>query len=315
MENTNLKSITVEIPVRVTMTSVYDAPFEFTSSIDDAGQIVLTPTSKDVEFIDANTDNNVDYDIPVAEQETTIKQEGNLTTRSTSIMLQANMIVENDNTSVSADVDEIGQCVLWPSSKENTFISATIADSLNLITEDMKVVDYFGYKLINTGDGWDIKDYLGDIIEEGVATEAEAKVVVLTNELNMLRNLVEEVKTDSEASEEETPEVEAEVLEERVDNIAPIETFDYDQISEVISNITNEYTDFSGGVSCDTHEEKAACLKLLQLHYSEINVEQTDSKILIYFSEPHTDNSIVESVEEVAEGDDAISSSEALGND
>lgn len=313
MEINDLKSITVEIPVRVTMTSYDDAPFEFTSSIDEAGQIVLTPTSKYVEFIDANTDMNVDYDIPVAEQETTVEKDGNLTTRSTSILLHANMIAENNNTDVSVDVDEIGQCVIWPVAKENTFVSATLADSLNLITEETKSIDYFGYTLINKGDGWDIKDYCGELIDEGVATEAEAKVVVLTTELKRVEQLVESIDTETvdKESEDNIPDVEAEVLEERVDNISPVEIFDDDHISQVISQITNQYTEFSGGVSCDTHEEKAACLKLLQLHYKEINVEKTDCKILIYYAEPHTDNSIIESLED----GNAISSSEASEND
>lgn len=306
MENKTIKSLTVDIPVRVTMTSVYDAPFEFTSSIDDAGQIILTPTSKDVEFIEANTDGNVDYDIPIAEQETTIKQDGNLTTRSTSIMLHANMIAENENTEVSADVDEIGQCVIWPSSKENTFVSATIADSLNLITEELQVLDYFGYKLINSGDGWDIKDYLGETIEEGVATEAEAKIVVLTTELHRVEELSEEVETkpaqpaeqtnnnDAEDEDKQIPGVEAEVLSERVDNVDPVETFDVDQIMQILSQITNQFTDVSGGISCDTLEEKAACVKILQLHYSKIDIEQKDPKILIYFSDLIKNKDIVE---------------------
>ena len=293
-----VETVSLTIPVRVAMISYDNAPFEFTASIDDIGQIVLTPTSKNVEFVDATTNNKVETDVPIEDQETIVEEDGNLTTKKTTIFVQGVMLSEDSATSesVSADIDEIGQCVIYPTKKENTFISVTFSDSLNLITEDMNVVDYFGYTLTNTGDGWDIKDYLNKEIETGVATEAEAKIIVLQTELRQLERLTEEV-VDTSDSQEDAPEVEAEVLEERVDSVTPIEESDEDQVNQCLLEITDQFTDFSGGVSCDTIEEKAACLKILQLHYTQINVDTEGPKILIYYSKPKTDTSIVELVE------------------
>ena len=308
-----VNSITLNIPLRVTMTSYDDAPFEFTASIDNLGQIILTPASKYVEFVDANTDNNVETEVPFEEMETIVEKNGNLTTKKTTIFVQAVMLSENDNNGASADIDEIGQCVIYPLKKENSFISVTFSDSLNLITEDLKTVNYFGYTLTNSGDGWDIRDYTNKEIETGVATEAEAKMIVLQTELKYLQALTEEV-TDTTVVQDNMPEVEVEVLEERVDNIEPVEEFTSEQIKEMLTKITNNYTDFSGGVSCDTISEKVACLKILQLQYRQINVETDGSKTLVYYSEPIKDDLIADSVEEGL-SDDAVSTDEVVRDD
>ena len=159
-------AVTVDVPVRVKMVAINDAPFEFTPSIDEVGQIVLTPTSKDVEFVDANTDTSVDFDIPVMEQETVTTTEGDITIKETSIIIKASMLSEDENCNFSAVVDEIGQVIIHPVSDKNVFVTASFEDSLNLVTEDLQTVDYFGYKLINNGDGWDIYDYTNELIDE-----------------------------------------------------------------------------------------------------------------------------------------------------
>lgn len=226
-----IDAVTLDIPVRVTMTSYNEAPFEFTASIDEVGQIILTPVSKDVEFIDAKTDGEYEHDVMIIDQETITSVEGSITTKEFSIVIKANMLCENNNDEVAAVVDEIGQVVIYPLAKENVFVTASFEHSLNLVTEDMKAVDYFGYRLANNGDGWDVYDYLNELVEEGVATEAEAKIVACTTELHRLEGLTEAVEepqeasdneenTESESSNEEgapQPDVTAEVIEEAVE--------------------------------------------------------------------------------------------------
>lgn len=138
---TIVDAITIDIPVRVTMTSINNAPFEFTPSIDEVGQIILTPVTKDVEFVDANTVVTTEAGGELFDKETTTTVEDDsssypFTTKETTIIIQASMLAESDNHDVSADVDEIGQVVLYPLAKENTFVSAAIGESLNLVTEE-----------------------------------------------------------------------------------------------------------------------------------------------------------------------------------
>lgn len=136
-----IDAITLNIPVRVTMTSIDNAPFEFTPSIDELGQIILTPATKDVEFVDANTVVTTEAGEELLNKETTTTVENDsssylFTTKETTIVIQASMLAESDNHDVTADVDEIGQVVLSPLAKENTFVSAAIGESLNLVIEE-----------------------------------------------------------------------------------------------------------------------------------------------------------------------------------
>lgn len=290
---TAVESITIDIPVRVKVISTNNAPFEFETSIDEVGQIVITPLTKDVTFEEANTDNNVDYDVPVAEQETVITQEDTITTKETTIFIKGNMLKEDDNIAVSADVDEIGQCVIYPLAKNNTFVSAVIEDNLNLVTEDMKVVDYFGYKLINTGDGWDIKDYNDAMIEEGVATEAEAKIVACTTEIKRLEALTEDVEEasdeeseqDSSSVEDPMPDVEAEVIDENVVKY-PVEADERtpEEIEAILVEITNNFSEERGAIKCDTLTEKAECVKLLQTKYDNVTAENKNDYYIVMYS-------------------------------
>lgn len=296
-----LQTQTIDIPLRVTMTSVNNAPFEFTASIDELGQIILTPTTKDVEFTSANTESNVEYDVPVLEQETVTSTDDNLTIKETSILIRANMIIEDSGCDYSADVDEIGQVVIYPTETKNTFVTATIEDSLNLVTEELKSEEYFGYKLINNGDGWNILDCNGNTIEEGVATLHEAKILVCKEELSKLESLVENVdntdktsedsmENDSEASETTTTDpsetIEAEVIEEAVTDIDKDKSeFDEKQIEEALSDITNEFTSQEGAVKCDTQKEQSICVKILEQYYTVINTSRKQDMWVVKYKQ------------------------------
>lgn len=274
-----VKTLSVEIPLRVKMVSYDKSPFEFTTSIDEQGQIILTPLSKSVEFISANTDNNVEYDLPIREQETVINCDDNEAIKETSIILYTTVLSETDNVLYSADIDEIGQCVVYPLDKTATFLTVTLEDSLNLITEDIKEENYFGYTLINTGDGWDIKDSDGKLVEEGVATLHEARIIVCQEELHRLTsNSMDEelIKGDSDKdsskesdSEEDTDkqdesekDVEPDVTAELVENI---------DVESVLKKLTEDYTESCGMIRCSTNEELKQCSFILSEHYSDVS--------------------------------------------
>lgn len=296
-----IQTQTIEIPLRVTMTSSNEASFEFIASIDELGQIILTPTTKDMEFTSANVESNVDSDVPVLEQETVISTDDNLTIKETSILIRANMIIEESGCDYSADVDEIGQVVIYPLGTKNTFVTATIEDSLNLVTEELKSEEYFGYKLINNGDGWDIVDYNGDTVEEGVATIHEAKIVVCKEELSRLESLVEDVNdvakntedtTESEPQTSEEPTidpsetVQAEVIEEAVTNLdKDLAEYDEKQIEEALSDITDEFTSQEGAVKCDTQKEQSICVNILEQHYTVVNISRKQDMWIVEYKQ------------------------------
>ena len=287
--------VTVEIPVRVEMTSINSAPFEFTTSIDELGVIILTPTTKDVEFISATTISE-DNELPIMEQETITEveqdSEEQFTRRITSIMIKGNMLADSANHNVIVDIDDIGQVVVAPEAEENIFVTASIQDSLNLVTEGFTTEEYCGFTLINSGDGWDIKTPEGSLFEEGVATLNEAKALICSHELKRLTKEIESSKQSntlvveagrqlqdsateeplSDTEDSNVPEVTAEVLEE---SITPVEEspLTLENVESILADITSNFTEKTGALKCDSEEEKTMCLNILQNYYLSVTTK------------------------------------------
>lgn len=273
-----IDAITVDIPLRVTMTSINDAPYEFTTSIDSLGCILLTPTTKDVEFVAAH--------ILTADHETdkTIGEQV-ASEKHMSIFVKGNMLAESENHNVVVNIDEIGQVVISPEDSINMFVTATIEDSLNLITEDMQVEIYIGHKLVNTGDGWDIYSPEGELLEEGVATLSEAKIIVCTQELNHLQEgLQTSEATSDELRNEETPtipEVSAEVIDESISGMQD-PTMTRELAISILKQITDDFTEISGAVKCNTEHEKSLCVDILTKYYNDVNIlPDVDADIIV----------------------------------
>lgn len=104
-----------------------ETPFDYHVDIDDVGQIVFTPDDSAVEFVDIRRLAGYDSVVDVVE--------GNK--RSFSVALTANMISDSDNFDWFCDVDEIGQAVVTPDAEDTSFLSVSVEDSLNLVTESM----------------------------------------------------------------------------------------------------------------------------------------------------------------------------------
>lgn len=245
--------VTLDLPLRVVMTSTQVAPFDFTVSVDELGHIVLTPVDTVVEFSRAIlVDDNIDGSIS--------NQDLGDTTYTTIVQLHANMLQEVDNSDVEVAIDNIGQCVIVPAAIENTFVTVSVEDSLNLVTEEPESEKYFGYKLNKIGEGWTITDYTDTIIAENVATQAAAKIAACTNEIRLLEELADE--------EPQVPEVTAEVV--------------HDEVATLLEQLTQNYTDTEGCISCDTIEESAACVKLLSEKYVTEELIKENKYIVTY---------------------------------
>lgn len=128
----DVKEKSIHFPVRVTM-SLRDNNDKFITSVDEHGHIILTPEASDNEFIKAHTEwESDDYVMPTDVE--TIIIDGDRTKEFT-VELTADMLMEVPSENIFADIDAIGQCVIYPQ-ESNMFISASIEDSLNLVTED-----------------------------------------------------------------------------------------------------------------------------------------------------------------------------------
>ena len=101
------------------------ASFDYDVDIDDVGQIVFTPHDSSVSFVDI--ERSAGYDSIEA------SIDGN--TRRFAITLTANMLSDDGEFDWFCDVDEIGQAVVTPDAENTSFLSVSVADSLNLVTE------------------------------------------------------------------------------------------------------------------------------------------------------------------------------------
>ena len=99
--------------------------FDYHVDIDDVGQIVFTPDDSSVSFVDI--ERLAGYELV----EDVI--DGN--TRRFSVTLTANMIADDNNFEWFCDIDEIGQAVVTPDEENTSFLSVSVEDSLNLVTE------------------------------------------------------------------------------------------------------------------------------------------------------------------------------------
>ena len=223
-----IDTITLNIPARIDATIVNNASFEFTISIDEIGQIVITPATKDVMFTNVKTHVDNDNELPIMEQETIKTETEEVTNIQTSINIKAHLLAEVENHDVSAVIDDNGRIVITPVAVENSFVTASYDDSLNLITENLTTVDYFGYRIVNNKGHWDIYDYQDTLIGQNISTLAEAKIAACMNEIHLLENLVESVESESTKdvpNDEITdiPDVQAEVIDE---SLTPESTYE-----------------------------------------------------------------------------------------
>lgn len=103
--------------------------FDYAVDVDDVGQIVFTPKDEGTSFVSIHRiagDN-------LAEESTTENS------KTFALSLDANMIADGDNFNWFVDIDEVGQAVITPEAEDTSFLTVSVNDSLNLITERAEV--------------------------------------------------------------------------------------------------------------------------------------------------------------------------------
>lgn len=114
---TDSKTINIECAVRIQRENP-ESTFEYNVDIDDVGQIVFTPYDAGTRFCHEGED--------VVEGDD-VKFE--------TVKLTAQMISDSGNYDYFMGTDEIGQFVITPDVEESSFLTVSVDDSLNLITE------------------------------------------------------------------------------------------------------------------------------------------------------------------------------------
>lgn len=99
--------------------------FDYTVDVDDVGQIVLTPKDEGTSFV--SIQRLAGYD--------SIEETVEENTKKFALSLDANMLAENDNFDWFVDIDEVGQAVITPDDEDTSFLTVSVNDSLNLVTE------------------------------------------------------------------------------------------------------------------------------------------------------------------------------------
>lgn len=115
---TNSKTVAIECNVRIARENP-EATFEYKVDIDDVGQIVFTPYDVGTRFCheaeDVTPGDNVKFE---------------------TVKLTAQMISESGNYDYFVGTDDVGQFVITPDVEDTSFLTVSVEDSLNLVTED-----------------------------------------------------------------------------------------------------------------------------------------------------------------------------------
>lgn len=136
--------------------------FDYTVDVDDVGQIVLTPKDEGTSFV--SIQRLAGYD-PVEDV-----VEGN--TRKFALSLDANMLAEDDNFAWFVDIDEVGQAVITPDAEDTSFLTVSVNDSLNLITEEVDSIEVetesfdIGDRVVATYNGTSKTGIISDYVSE-----------------------------------------------------------------------------------------------------------------------------------------------------
>lgn len=124
-------SHTENIEVQLRMESTKSDPnFDYHVDIDDFGQIVITPNDVNTSFTSIHRKNFT----------TEVDTEGD-GIKVFTISLTATMLAEDENFEYFLDIDEIGQAIITPESDTTSFLTVSVNDSLNLVTEVLNEAD------------------------------------------------------------------------------------------------------------------------------------------------------------------------------
>ena len=114
------KTVTIECQVRL-QRETDDATFDYNVDIDDVGQIVFTPYDTGTRFC---------HEGEVIEEGENIKVD--------TVKLTAQMLSDSGNYEYFTGTDDIGQFVITPDAEDTSFLSVSVENSLNLVTEDIE---------------------------------------------------------------------------------------------------------------------------------------------------------------------------------
>lgn len=245
-----LANKTVDIKLKLKMKKdAPDASFNYKVDIDEVGQIILTPEDTTTSFIEASrsTSNEVD-------QETD-------TEKSFTLTLTADMLCDNEaqlDSSWEVNIDDVGQAVLTPTIDKVSFLTVSVKDSLNLITEETQENN---------------KESEGD--QEGESTEETS-----------------ELKVDESEPEPEVQETPAETtledkIEDTVDNVKATvkESLTFSEVLNTLVESTKKFTQTKGGLKTGYITEALFTQKILEKYYNKVIRESNDDWTLIHYED------------------------------
>ena len=304
---------TLHFPVRLTMVSKnHDAKFEFTTSVDEVGQIILTPTEKDVEFTGAHTEwESNDYIMPTEDVSEIIDD---VLIVEKTIELTASLAQENENQKINAIIDDIGQCVIYPEEKENTFITASVDNSLNLATTGEPVVVEDVEETTDTVEEEPTMPTKDEVTAE-VISESTDRETLFKDKINEFSTIIfQACKTAEElisfCKEFGLDGSYIDILNHFIENTfyddfqphhlltelgentdfteavipADDEPYDFDHVKHDLRIITDYFSDESGAVRCGFEIEKKYGVQILSRYYNNVETDFDGTWYTITFS-------------------------------
>lgn len=226
--------------------------FDYHVEIDDVGQIVFTPNDSAVSFVDIERLAGYDSTEDVIQ--------GN--TRRFAISLTTNMLSDDDNFDWFCDIDEIGQAVITPDSESTSFLTASVNDSLDLVTQEKELIEAIEEPENTTEENDEESETTaeqGDKEPETIEPDVEAEVVDEAYETDTIYDQLKKLTFNFSAVKGELRSV----YKSEVDSAAEALAREYDTVNTYESGewYVVEYADKKQKITEDIDQDEFQQLK------------------------------------------------------
>lgn len=133
----------ISFPVEVTLISE-DNNYDTVASIDEGGNLIITPSSPTTKFTSAATQWELNTSIDETQESEIQELDNGLKQNKCVIKCEADLLKGTSLIKITSEIDSLGQLLLIPNA-DNSFISLSVNNSLNLITEEQEDNDIDDY--------------------------------------------------------------------------------------------------------------------------------------------------------------------------
>jgi ribosomal protein L17 len=259
-----LGSQTLDMKVKLTMSKdADDASYDYKVDVDEMGQIVFTPTDTTASFTDICATTS-DVEEHIIDNKKVF-----------SIDLTANILFEDDNQtdpSWEASIDDVGQAVIYPIVERASFLTVSVKDSLNLITEEKEEEE------VPTEEAKPSEEESKEEVKIDPEKEKEEMIQ------NTVDNVTAEVKESIETSKKSYKKKKsAKVVEPIVEAIVEEQPYLFEEALNKVASLTKNFATTKGMIKTGFFTEGLYAKHILKKFYNTVQTSYNEGWTTIIY--------------------------------